>query len=95
MDKLTTSDKLSILKQDLQILNDNSDVYLTSLLSAAEHNINIEGVTDDGSITYTMIVIQYAAWLFRKRGADNTAMPRYLRISINNLLFQQKAKGVV
>ena len=95
MDKLTTSDKLAILKQDLQILNDNSDVYLTSLLSTAEHNIQIEGVKDDGSITYTMIVIQYAAWLFRKRGADNTAMPRYLRISINNLLFQQKAKGVV
>lgn len=95
MDKLTTSDKLSILKQDLQILNDNSDVYLTSLLSAAEHNINIEGVTDDGSITYTMAVIQYAAWLFRKRGADTseTGMPRFLRYELNNLLFAQKAKG--
>ena len=89
---MTTSNRLVILKQDLQILNDNSDAYLVSLLTTAETNIIIEGIKPDGSIAYDMAVIHYAAYLFRKRGADDTAMPRFLRYELNNLLFSQKAK---
>ena len=91
---METADKLVILKQDLQMLTDDSDAYLTTLLSTAESNIAIEGITDDGSTAYNMAVIHYAAYLVRKRGADNTetAMPRFLRYDLNNLLFSQKAK---
>ena len=63
MAAMEVSDKLVILKQDLQMLTDDSDAYLTT-----------------------------AAYLFRKRGADDTAMPRFLRYELNNLLFSQKAK---
>ena len=47
MAAMETSDKLVILKQDLQMLTDDSDAYLTTLLSEAESNIAIEGITDD------------------------------------------------
>ena len=92
---MTTSNRLVVLKQDLQILNDNSDAYLVSLLATAETNIIIEGIKNDESDAYDMAVIHYAAYLFRKRGADTseTGMPRFLRYELNNLLFAQKAKG--
>lgn len=92
MAAMEVSDKLVILKQDLQMLTDDSDAYLTTLLSEAESNIAIEGITDDESMAYNMASIHYAAYLFRKRGADDTAMPRFLRYELNNLLFSQKAK---
>ena len=39
-----------------------------------------------------MAVVQYAAYLFRKRAGNETAMPRFLRLRLNNILFSQKER---
>ena len=95
---MTDAEKLVVLKADLQTLTNANDPYLTQLLSYADDDIKREGVSDDGSAEYASVQIMYAAYLFRKRAAttaggktSNTAMPRFLRWALNNLLFSQKA----
>ena len=86
--------KLAILKQDLQMLTTANDEYLGTLLDLAAGAIQREGIKlieDDTECD--MAVIQYAAYLFRKRAAADTTMPRFLRWQLNNLLFSQKSGG--
>ena len=90
---MTISDKLSVLKQDLQMLTSANDTYLYSLLRASESAIQREGITlieNDPDID--MAVVQYAAYLFRKRASNETAMPRFLRWRLNNILMSQKGR---
>lgn len=85
--------KLMILKKDLQMITSANDDFLTELLRLAEKAIQREGIVlvkDD--IECDMAVIQYAAYLFRKRASAETEMPRFLRWQLNNLLFSQKGK---
>ena len=91
MDKAAT---LAILKQDLQMLTTANDEYLGTLLDLAAGAIQREGIKlieDDTECD--MAVVQYAAYLFRKRAAADTTMPRFLRWQLNNLLFSQKTGG--
>lgn len=91
---MTAAEKLSVLKMDLQMLTAANDDYLTLLLQQAEKAIATEGINVvEGDTECEMAVIQYAAYLFRKRAAEETAMPRYLRYMLNNILFSQKAGG--
>ncbi len=87
--------KLAILKQDLQLLTDANDEYLILLMDFARKAIIREGIkfpeTDEG-IELGMAAVNYAAYLYRKRSSTETAMPRYLRYELNNLLFSQKAR---
>lgn len=85
--------KLTLLKQDLQMLTDSNDDYLLMLLKMAEELIKREGITPEDTTEYVGIQIQYAAYLFRKRAGTETSMPRFLRWEMNNLLFHQKAKA--
>ena len=90
MDK---AEKLAVLKQDLQMLTTANDTYLDNLLDLSASAIQREGIRlieDDHECD--MAVIQYAAYLFRKRSAADTAMPQFLRWQLNNLLFSQKAQ---
>lgn len=82
---------ITLLKCDLQILNTAQDEYLKHLLEMAEELIQGEGIKKEESVKYTGIIVQYAAYLFRKRAGKETSMPRYLRLELNNLLFSQKA----
>lgn len=87
-------DRLVILKKDLQMTTAANDEYLNTLLTFAEAAIMREGITlADGDIECDMAVIHYAAYLFRKRAGTDTAMPRFLRYELNNLLFSQKGSG--
>ena len=90
---MTRDEKLPILKKDLQMLTSANDEYLLILLDQAEVLIEREGVKLMDDIESDMLVIQYAAYLFRKRAGTETAMPRFLRFQINNLLFSQKGRG--
>lgn len=90
---MTRDEKLPILKKDLQMLTSANDEYLLILLDQAEKLIEREGVKLMDDIESDMLVIQYAAYLFRKRAGTETAMPRFLRFQINNLLFSQKGRG--
>lgn len=88
---MTDVEKLMILKKDLQLLNDANDEYLTQLISLSKSAITTEGIRLTDDVECDMAVIQYAAYLFRKRASSDTAMPRFLRYQLNNLLFKQKA----
>ena len=85
--------RLIVLKQDLQMLTAANDDYLKTLMNFAASKIQTEGITlTEGEIESDMAVIQYAAYLFRKRAGNDTVMPRYLRKQLNNMLFSQKGK---
>lgn len=85
--------RMKILKRDLQMLTNANDEYLRHLLELADELMQREGIRDTESIECEAAQIQYAAYLFRKRAGSETAMPRYLRYELNNLLFSQKAGG--
>lgn len=102
---MTDAEKLAILKSDLQLLTNTSDTFLNFLLDTAEAAIKREGIEpEECSADYNACQIQYAAYLFRKRAANTsgvngfapdggeTAMPRFLRYQLNNILLSQKAK---
>lgn len=91
---MTKGDKLLILKKDLQMLTSSNDEFLLSLLDAASSAVQREGINlEEGGADVDMAVIQYAAYLFRKRAGSETSMPRFLRWSLNNILISQKGKS--
>lgn len=98
---MTSEERLTVAKLNLQQLNDSNDELLRHLLIASDQFIKTEGITDDGSTEYDYLVVMYACYLFRKRDASSagdsifgghgeTSMPRYLRWALNNLLMKQK-----
>lgn len=90
---MTKEDKLKILKQDLQMLTSSNDSFLSSLLDTAATAIQREGIVlVENDMDIDMAVIQYAAYLFRKRASNETEMPRFLRWRLNNILFAQKGR---
>ena len=106
---MNTAEKLAILKSNLQLLTNTQDEYLNFLLGAAEAAMAREGIADDGSADYNACQVDYAAYLFRKRAASTsatvlgtgfapsggeTAMPRFLRYQLNNILMSQKLSEV-
>lgn len=91
---MTDKEKLTLLKNDLQRLTSANDEYLSALLSQSASAIQTEGIVLDGTIECDMAVVQYAAYLFRKRAANETSMPRFLRWNLNNILMKQKGRQV-
>ena len=87
-------ERLAILILDVGIAGDAKDVYLKHLLELAEKEMQKEGIKSEEGTEYDGLVIQYAAYLFRKRAASETSMPRFLRYALNNLLISQKARGL-
>lgn len=90
---MTDEEKLAILKKDLQMLTSSNDDYLEILLKQAKEQIIREGIELAG-IEGDMAVVQYAAYLFRKRASGDTAMPRFLRLELNNLKIGKKSNDV-
>lgn len=90
---MTKEERLTLLKNDLQMLTSSNDSLLSSLLDASTEYIQKEGITlVENDIGIDMVIVQYAAYLFRKRASEETAMPRFLRYNLNNILFSQKGK---
>lgn len=104
---MTDAEKLSLLKHNLQLLTNTQDAYLTFLLTVAGSAMQREGITLDNTADCNACQIDYAAYLFRKRAASTqsstmgtgfapnggeTAMPRFLRYQLNNILMSQKAQ---
>ena len=90
---MTDQRALVLLKADLQLMTSANDVLLLHLIDAAKAAIEREGIQADGSADYDAIVVSYAAYLFRKRAASETSMPRFLRWMMNNILVAQKIKA--
>lgn len=96
---MTTAERLNFLKKNIQTLTDAHDDYLTFLLEEAEESVKESGLRDDGSKLYDGVIIDYAAYKWRKRDADTSggkdgasAMPRFLKRTINKMLFNQKIR---
>ena len=87
---MTNDERLILLKADLELLGNVKDVLLKHLLHVAEERINAEGISLTDSISDENLRVMYAAYLYRKRAAENTTMPRMLRWALNNRLMQQK-----
>lgn len=90
---MTDSERLAILKKDLQRLTNSDDDYLEVLLEQAEAQVKDEGIDTKDGIKGDMAVIQYAAYLFRKRASGDSAMPRFLRLQLNNMKIGRKERG--
>lgn len=90
---MTDQQTLVLVKADLQLMTSANDVLLLHLIDAAKAAIEREGIQSDGSADYDAIVVSYAAYLFRKRAASETSMPRFLRWMMNNILVAQKIKA--
>ncbi len=92
---MNDSAKLVILKKDLQMMTSANDDYLMILIQQSKSLIEKEGIIlTEGDVLSDSAVIQYAAYLFRKRASNDTTMPRFLRYQLNNMLFSQKGSGI-
>ncbi len=90
---MATINQLILLKQDLQQTTNANDALLEHLLDTAAKRITEEGIVlTEGNVEHESLIIEYAAYLFRKRAGTETGMPRFLRYSLNNMLFHQKGK---
>ena len=87
---MTDNEILLMVKNDLEIIgtNETKDGFLLQLIARAKALIEREGATLDlTSVEDCGLVAMYAAWLYRKRADDSPAMPRMLRIPLNNRIF--------
>jgi len=90
---MESSGLLAILKADLQISHEYSDSYLETLLEASRSAIQREGICLEDTADDSLLLVMYAAYLYRRRAEKENAMPRMLRYALNNRLLSQKMKG--
>ncbi|MBQ3281686.1 MAG: hypothetical protein IJH41_04710, partial [Eubacterium sp.] len=65
---MTDTELLSLFKQQIQILTDALDEYLTQVLNARKDMIRREGIVEDlSSSEYVQILLMQAAYLYNKR----------------------------
>lgn len=83
---MSTEEMLSGLKIDLGITAAAYDARLSAYLERAKEEIEREGITLADSVSDQNLVINYAAWMWRKRDTGE-GIPRMLRWQINNRLF--------
>ncbi len=84
---------LALLKQDLTISTSAYDNYLEGCIDRAEKAIEREGVTLDlEDVADVMLLVQYAAYLWRSRKGEAAAMPRSLRWEIHNRYVKEHAE---
>lgn len=91
---MNTDQMLAMLKVDLGITTDRYNDRLTQYLESASAEIEREGVTlaSSSSVSDANLVVQYAAWMWRKRDTGE-GIPRMIRWQINNRLFGGETNG--
>ena len=81
---------MNMLKIDLGITTTAYDARLTQYLESASAQIRREGADlDVFDAEDAQLVVMYAAWMWRKRDTGD-AMPRMLRLALNNRIFSEK-----
>lgn len=84
---------LAALKVDLGIMNTTAyDERLTQYIEAAQDFIIREGVALQDTAEDNQLVVNYAAWMWRKRDSHE-GMPRMIRWQLNNRIFSQHMEG--
>lgn len=80
---------LAALKVDLGIMNTTAyDERLTQYIEAAQDFIIREGAALQDTPEDNHLVVNYAAWMWRKRDTHE-GMPRMLRWQLNNRILSQ------
>lgn len=87
---MSNEQMLAMLKIDLGITATAYDARLAQYLKTAQDEIEREGamLSPSDDIADANLVIQYAAWMWRKRDTGE-GMPRMIRWQINNRLFSE------
>lgn len=87
---MSNEQMLAMLKIDLGITATAYDERLAQYLKTAQKEIEREGaqLSPSDDIADANLVIQYAAWTWRKRDTGE-GMPRMIRWQINNRLFSE------
>lgn len=83
---------LEMLKIDLGITARIYDVRLVQYIEASKAEITREGVQLKDNLADNNLVVQYAAWMWRKRDTG-AGMPRMIRWQLNNRIFEEKKDG--
>ena len=94
---MTDEHLLSMLRADLEQPSPTVNEYLLDLLGVARERVAAVGINiDENSISDGGLIVMFAAYLYRKRKADNPKgvdkMPRMLRSAINDRLMVEKGK---
>lgn len=91
---MTESERLVLLKSNIDRPNYSNDAFLKKLMEQAEAEAVQNGIdmSDKDDIKVNMLIIDWAAYLFRKRDGVNAGMPEFLRKERNDLLFAQKGR---
>ncbi|MDA1690238.1 MULTISPECIES: hypothetical protein [Bacillus] len=80
---------LDLLKLDLGITHDLRDAYFNNLIVSSQHELKRMGIVlDFESIDDQMLIVDYAAWSYRKRQED-IPLSRNLQFRINNRVIQK------
>ena len=85
---------LTMLRADLEQPSPTVNDYLLELIEAAKESIEATGIWLTDTARDRNLVVMYAAYLYRKRKADNPKgedkMPRMLRSALNDRLMAEK-----
>jgi hypothetical protein len=89
MDVQTKETLLELLKLDLGITHNLRDAYFSRLLESSVNEIERMGVAIDYSdISDTVLIVDYAAWSYRKRQED-IPLSRNLMFRIKNRIIKK------
>ena len=94
---MTDDQMLALLRADLEQPSPTVNDYLLELIEAAKGYIEGKGIWLTDTARDRNLVVMYAAYLYRKRKADNPKgeekMPRMLRSALNDRLVAEKGGG--
>ena len=94
---MTDEQMLALLRADLEQPSPTVNEYLLELIEAAKESIEATGIWLTDTARDRNLVVMYAAYLYRKRKADNPKgedkMPRMLRSALNDRLMAEKGGG--
>jgi len=89
MDEQIKVTLLELLKLDLGFKHTVRDTYLSKLLSSSEKELIRKGLDlDMNKDDDQMLVVDYAAWLYRNR-QEYQPLPRNIQIRIHNRAIQK------
>jgi len=89
MDDQTKATLLELLKLDLGITHNLRDTYFNKFLVGSQQELERKGIDFDFSKDDDqLLVVDYAAWSYRKRQED-IPLSRNLQLRINNRLIKK------
>lgn len=90
MDEQTKANLLELLKLDLGITHNFRDAYFINLLESSQNEIERKPLfpLDFSKVDDQMLVVDYAAWSYRKRQED-APLSRNLQLRINNRILKK------